>query len=353
MEAGGEHKVVPRRDLGDCGLNVPVIGVGGWSFGGGDYWGEQQQKDVDDVITVALESGCNFFDTAEAYDNGDSETVLGKSLASRQGKVIIGTKIVPENCTPKKIREHLQGSLDRLQLNCVDIYMIHWPLDTFKMEENTPEDEIPNIKTCLQTLQQLKEEGKIKHIGVSNFGVEQLKEALTVGVKIAVNQLPYGLFLRMMEDEVIPLCVQNGVGVVGYSPLMQGLLTGKYQNIDDIPVARTRTRHFSGSRPRSRHGCDGCEDDVIAALAKIQEIAKENNVTMAEISLAWALHNPNISCIIPGSRNLDQLNTNLSAAHIKLSDETYAALCDATQPIKQALKGCYDIYESNENSRVH
>jgi aryl-alcohol dehydrogenase-like predicted oxidoreductase len=331
-----------------------VIGIGGWQFGGGDYWGGQDQKDINDVVAKALESGCTYFDTAQAYDDGKSEIALGNALKQvpDSSKAIIGTKIMPGNAAPKLLRKAVQVSLERLQIPCIHLLMLHWPTDTNPMPAGTPADEIPDVKSTFQTLIELQNEGLIKHIGLSNFGVQQMKEVLATGVKIVINQLPYGLFLRMIELEIIPFCQEHGIGVIGYSPLLQGLLTGKYTSIDELPDYRTRTRHFAGTRNRSRHGGPGCEPELLQALADIRKVSEREGVTMTILALAWCLKNPAICCIIPGTRNLAQLEDNVKAAHYQMSDEVYKELCDATEPVKSALGHYVDIYQSNENQRT-
>jgi len=345
---------VATRKCGDSSLELSVIGIGGWSFGGGDYWGPQQQADINAVIGKALEYGCTYIDTAEAYDDGKSEEAIGIALKQdkNSSKAILGTKVLPGNCAPKVLREHLQQSLTRLQVPSIDLYMVHWPLDTNPVAPGTPEDQIPNVTTTFETLIQFQNEGLIKHIGISNFGVQQMTEVLATGAKIAVNQLPYGLFLRSIEHEIIPLCQSKGIGIIGYSPLLQGLLTGKYTSLDDLPSYRTRTRHFAGTRERSRHGGPGCESEMVASLAKIKEISEREGVEMTVLALAWCLKNPAIACIIPGTRNLEQLETNVKAAKFEMSDALYKELCDATEDVKKALGKCVDIYQSDADQRT-
>jgi len=344
---------VPTRKCGDSSLELSAIGIGGWSFGGGEYWGAQESSDISDVIVKALEFGCTYFDTAEAYDEGKSELALGQALQAHPSPLaLVGTKILPGNCAPKVMREHLQKSLERLQLPFVHLYMVHWPLDTNPVPEGTPLDEVPDVKSAFATLAELQKEGLIKHIGISNFGVKQMTEALATGVKIAVNQLPYGLFCRTIELEIIPFCQEHGIGVIGYSPLLQGLLTGKYKTIDEVPDYRTRTRHFAGTRNRSRHGGPGCEKELIEALEQIRAVSDREGVSMTVLALSWCLKNPAIACIIPGTRNLSQLETNVQAAKYAMTDEVYKELCTITEPVKKALGNFVDIYQSDENQRT-
>jgi len=282
----------------------------------------------------------------------ERQRLLLAMLRLEKKGVLIGTKVVPQNCTPKKLRESLENSLKRLQTDHVFLYMVHWPLDTHKFPPDTPKEDIPDTVSCFETLKKLQQEGKITHIGVSNFGVKQLKDALSTGVNIVVNQLPYGLFLRSIEYEIIPYCVEQGIGVVGYSPLLQGLLAGKYDSIDAMPDYRTRTRHFKGTRNRSRHGGPGCEEEMTKALKEIKEISQKLGVSMSTLSLAWAIKNPAITCIIPGARNVAQLRENLKSSELELSEETYGKLNEISRPIKEHLGKYVDIYESVENQRT-
>ena len=181
-----------RRVCGKSGIEISSMGIGCWSYGGGDYWGPQAQSDVTAVANAALDAGINFFDTAEGYNNGRSEEALAVALKNRRHEAVIATKVSRPD--PATIREHCEASLQRLQTDYVDIYMIHWPHDEIAIEESMAE------------LTRLQDDGLIRAIGVSNFGVEQLTAALETGASIAVNQLCYNLLSRAIEPELLPLC---------------------------------------------------------------------------------------------------------------------------------------------------
>ena len=242
-----------KANGGNGGLNLPSLGIGCWSFGGGAYWGEQSQDDAEAVVRRALELGCNYFDTAELYNDGDSETSLGQALKGRRQDALIGSKISPPACYPQEIRKHCEASLKRLGTDYLDLYMIHWPLYAsaikFFTDDQSKIDNPPDLNEAMAALAELHKEGKVRHVGVSNFGVKQLAEALEAGVPIAVNQLPYSLLCRALDFELLPLCRQHDIQVIAYLPLMQGLLTGKYKSADEMPVMRTRTRQFRGRPP--------------------------------------------------------------------------------------------------------
>ena len=344
-----------RRKCGTSGLELPVIGVGVWCFGGGDYWGEHNQGDADAVVGRAIELGCNYFDTAEMYNDGASEESLGRALKGRREKAIIGTKVSPSNTQPATLRAHCEASLRRLATDYIDLYMIHWPLYPQSLGKRPDDDEaldlLPPTGDALAELAKLRDEGKIRHIGVSNFGGRQLTEALDTGGQIAANQIIYSLLTRAIEFEVADLCRDRGVGIIAYMPLLQGLLTGKFRSIDDLPPQRVRTRHFANDRG-GRHGEAGAEAETFAALDAIRKIAAAEDVPMAAIALAWCVANPTITCTLAGARNLDQLQTNASAAAIELRPETIEQLSAATEAVKTKLGPRCDYWESAAMTRT-
>jgi len=261
-----------------CGkhdLKVPILGMGCWAYGGGEYWGAQSQKDVNEVVRYAVEQGCNFFDTAEAYNEGASETSLGLALQGiPREQVIIGTKISPSNSEPNRLKEHCNASLKRLRTDYVDLYMVHWPITRRAIQHFTREDiAIPNVQEVFDTLMELKAAGKIRFIGVSNFGPQKLEEALATGAEVIVNELPYSLLTRAIELQILPKCRALGIGVLGYMSLLQGLLADIYPTLDHVPAWQRRTRHFDSRRTaHTRHGLPGAEAETNDALASIRTI---------------------------------------------------------------------------------
>ncbi len=332
--------MINRRQYGNSGLSLPVLGIGCWAYGGGDYWGPQDQTDVKEVVAQALDLGVNYFDTAEGYNEGRSEEALGQALKGRRHEAIIGTKVPPEFTEATLLREHCEASLKRLQTDTIDIYMIHWPLI------DQPADEV------FATMAALQAEGKIRDIGVSNFGVNQLTEARSTGARIAVNQLCYNLMSRAIEFELMATCRHGGVGILAYSPLLQGVLTGKFHSADEMPPSRTRTRHFKPDRPGSRHGEPGVEHAMFAALAEIGEIAAELGAPMAQVALAWTMARDEITCVLPGIRTKRQLEENVAGAQLNLPAEAKARLDAITRPIRDQLGDNPDYYQSQKNSRI-
>ncbi|MFC1712058.1 aldo/keto reductase [Candidatus Poribacteria bacterium] len=345
-----------KRKCGNSSLELPLLGIGCWSFGGGSYWGEQDQRDVDVVVHRALDIGCDFFDTAEAYNDGASEESLGKALKGRRSQATIGSKISPSNTAPEVLREHCEASLRRLQTDYIDLYMIHWPIHPHSIRHFTDDETVinnpPSTATAFETLIKLREEGKIRYIGVSNFGVQQLTEALDIGAEIVSNELPYSLLTRAIDKGILPLCQERSIGILAYMPLMQGLLAGKYETSDDVPSIRARTRHFSGSRPHARHKEPGAEGLTFAAISRIKAIAGEQDISMAHLALAWCMANPGITCVLVGARNVSQLESNAQAASLSLHVELIEELNVVTIPLLERLGSSPDYYENTAMSRA-
>ena len=346
-----------KRLCGNSDLELPLLGIGCWTFGGSgdDYWEEQDQKDVDAVVLRALELGCNYFDTAEVYNQGASEKSLGQALKGRRQQAIIGSKINPSNTAPETLRRHCEASLARLATDYLDIYMVHWPIHPHSVRHFTDDEAIIahplSVQDAFATLKTLQEEGKIRHVGVSNFGVQQLQEGLDTGVDIILEELPYSLLMRGIEPEILPLCQKREIGILAYMPLMQGILTGKYETPQEIPGSRSRTRHFSGTRAGSRHGEEGCEPELFAALREIREIALAQDLGMGDLALAWCAANPAITSVLAGARQIEQLEANARSIQIHIDDKLVEQLNRATQPVLEKLGPGPDYYECRAQSR--
>ncbi len=325
-----------RRIAGKSGIEISPMGIGCWSYGGGDYWGPQAQSDVTAVANAALDAGINFFDTAEGYNNGRSEEALAVALKGRRHEAVIGTKVSKPD--PTTIREHCEASLQRLQTDYVDIYMIHWPDDEIAIEESMAE------------LTHLQEDGLIRAIGVSNFGVAQLTAALETGASIAVNQLCYNLLSRAIEPELLPLCRKHDVGILGYMPLLQGILTGQYKSAEEIPPVHARFRHFRDDRPQASHGEAGAEEEMFETLEAIREIAETEQVPMARLAIAWAMARPGITCMLVGTRNVDELAENLNVLNYSLSADVIGRLDEITAPLLVKLGANPDYFTGG---RIH
>lgn len=326
------------RRLGQTDMQVSVMALGCWPFAGGAVWGEQDDDVSVATVQAALAAGINFFDTAEGYENGHSERVLGRGLQGRRHEAIIATKVSPAHLTKAGVIKACEQSLVNLQTDYIDLYQIHWPNWQAPLSET------------VAALQQLKQQGKIRAIGVSNFGVQDLGEMVTLS-ECTTDQLPYSLLWRVIEREIQPLCLQKNVGIICYSPLAQGLLTGRYATADEVPAGLSRTRLYANSRPMAQHRDPGCESEVFAALKGIGRIAGEVGQPMATVALAWVKQQPGITSFLVGARNPEELQWNLPALDLTLSADVIAALARATAPVKTKLGNNADMWMSVSRMR--
>lgn len=344
------------RSSKNCPLEFSVLGTGCWSFGGGEYWGNQDQSDTDRVVRASVDAGINYFDTAEAYNEGRSELSLGKAIKGiPRESILIGTKISPSNCYKNTLIRHCEDSLNRMNTGYIDLYMIHWPLNPWSIKHFTSDKQVienpPAIEEAIEGLRILKQQGKIRYYGVSNFRHSYLKKFPSG--EIAANQLPYNLLCRAIEYDVLPSCLENGIGIIGYMALFQGILAGLYPSLDEVPVWRRRTRHFnSKGNPECRHGENGEEEETTLALDHIRRISHDAGLSMSDIAIKWILENPAITCSLAGSRNIGQLEANVKAIEDPLDKEIKAGLDRITRPLMEKLGNHFDYYESAENDRT-
>jgi myo-inositol catabolism protein IolS len=317
--------------FGQSGLRVSTYALGCWPFAGGSFWGDQDDATSIATVHAALDAGINFFDTAEAYEAGTSERVLGQALAGKRDRAIIATKVAPNHLTAAEVVTACERSLGYLQTDYIDLYLIHWP--NWK---------VPLAET-VGALEKLKQEGKIRAIGVCNFGVQDTTDILQLH-PIVTNQLPYSLLWRVIEREILPVCRLNEIGLMCYSPLAQGLLTGRYASADEVPAGIARTRYYASHRSDGTHGEAGCEEEVFAALATIKTIADELGQPMAAVSLAWLRQQPGVTSILVGARTPQEVALNLPALDLTLSDDMVCALSAATEPVKAKLGNNPDMW---------
>jgi len=301
-------------------------------------WGDQEESDSIATVNAALESGINFFENAHGYGNGYAEEVLGKALVGRRHQAVIATKINIIDDADKDIAANCELSLKRLQTDYIDLLQLHWP------KHHIPPEDI------LQAFSKLREAGKIRAFGVSNYGVGDLSDILQHG-DLASNQLAYSLLFRAIEYELQPLCVKDDVSVLCYSTLLHGLLAGKYNSPSDVPDGRGRTRHFSKNRSGTRHSENGCESEMFAAIDKIHQISAEIGQPISLVAVAWVLQQPGVAAAIVGARQPEQIRQMSAAADLQLASETLQQLNDATEPVKQILGANPDMWMSESRFR--
>jgi aryl-alcohol dehydrogenase-like predicted oxidoreductase len=319
-------------------IRVSVIAMGCWALAGEATWGEQSEADSVAAVGAALDVGINFFDTAPGYGDGLSEQRLGKGLRGLRDRAVIATKIGPDSMRPDRLVASVERSLGHLGTDHVDLIQFHWP-----------SREVP-LAESWGALEKLRDQGKVRALGVSNFGTGDLTELVQLGVP-ASNQLPYSLLSRAIEYELRPLCLRHQVGILCYSPLLWGLLAGKYRSPDEVPAGRARSRHYAPSRPQTRHSEAGCERETFEALARIRAVAERLQLPMSELAVAWLLHQPAVTSVLAGIRNADQALANARSADVKLDAATLAELDAATEGVKQALGSNPDLWQSGAASR--
>jgi aryl-alcohol dehydrogenase-like predicted oxidoreductase len=307
------------RTLGNSDLQLTPIGYGAWAIGGGNWefaWGAQDDQESISTIERALDSGINWIDTAAIYGLGHSEEVVGKALKQSSHKPLIFTKCsmrwhedrqIYRSLRADSLRQELENSLRRLGVDTIDLYQIHWP---------NPESE---IEEGWETLAKFREQGKIRYIGVSNFSVEQMRRAQKIA-PITSLQPPYSLLNRNVEAEILPFCKEHNIGVINYSPMVSGLLTGKMtaERIQNLPADDWRKRSPNFNEPKLSRN--------LRLVDLLREIAKEHNVEPGVVAIAWTLRNTAITAAIVGARRPDQVDGVLPAATFRLSDKEAARL---------------------------
>lgn len=346
-----------------AGLACP-LGFGCWQLGSkgeDDYWGLEYTQDMaNDMLNYAVEQGVRFIDTAADYAKGGSEQQLGVALKqldpTLRSQLVIASKIVPNRCN--KMLSSLEETLERLQINSIDLLQVHWPIDKNSMAHfalghasfghgmSVDVSEVPPSVAAFRDLSRLQKGGFIKHIGVCNFGVEQLKEAMDAGCKIASNQIAYNLLWRAAELQgIIDFCVAHKIALIAYSPLMQGLLTGRWKSAEEVPMYRARSRHFSTDRHScTRHGEAGCEELLFSTLAKIEEISETSGLSMVDLAMAYPLQK-GFRVVIGGFTKRSHVDSNLAAVSAKLPADVVKALDEATLPLRDALGPNADLWQ--------
>jgi len=311
--ATGTSQKIETRTLGNSDLELTPIGYGAWAIGGGNWefgWGAQDESESIAAIRRALDSGINWIDTAAVYGLGHSEEVVGKALRGRAQKPMVFTKCsmrwdknrqIYRSLKAASLREEVEASLQRLGVDAIDLYQIHWP---------NPEDE---IEEGWETLAKLQEQGKVRFIGVSNFSVAQMKRIQKIA-PITSLQPPYSLLRRDIEQEILPFCRENNIGVINYSPMVSGLLTGKMtaERVRNLPEDDWRKGSPNFQSPKLERN--------LALAELLREIGQKHGVEAGVVAIAWTLRNPSITAAIVGARRPDQVDGVIPAATFCLRD---------------------------------
>ena len=324
---------VPNTDL-----TVSRLCFGCWGIASDFHWGDRDPQQSTATIHAALDSGVNFFDTAAVYGNGESETLLAQALGKRRGDVVIASKVHPDMMDPESVVRGCEESLQRLGTDYIDLYQTHWA-----------SPDVP-LEASWAAVLKLVEQGKVRHAGVCNAGVGDLTR-VSPSQKPATNQLPMNLIWRAIEHDILPRCQADDIGVLAYSPLMHGMLAGKYATAADVPDGRARSRHFSTERELARHGEPGCEAETFSAVNAIREIAGGLGRSMASVAVSWVAQQPGITSVIVGAASPEQLRANCEALDDPPGSTVLDELTVATRVLKQVLGPNPDMWQGNEGSR--
>jgi aryl-alcohol dehydrogenase-like predicted oxidoreductase len=300
---GCREEIMKHRQLGKSNMQVSSIIMGLWQAGKEMWVGIDDQQTMA-AIRAAYEAGITTFDTAEAYGNGHSEQVLAAAISDIRDKVIYATKVFANHLKYDQVMQACDRSLKNLKTDYIDLYQIHWPSDSFGFEA------VP-ISETMAALNALKDQGKIRSIGVSNFSRAQLQEAQQYG-QIDSLQPPYSLFWRHVEKELMPYCAENKITILAYSPMAQGFLTGKFGPGHRFEKGDVRAKNKL-FQPQMY-------DRVQQALSRLEPIAQQKGITLAQLALGWIISHSG-TCAIAGARSAEQAAGNAVAGTIALTEQ--------------------------------
>jgi aryl-alcohol dehydrogenase-like predicted oxidoreductase len=312
------------RVLGNSNLQITRIGVGAWAMGGGGWtwsWGPQDDEESIAAIKQALDLGINWIDTAAVYGLGHSEEVVARALKGRSNRPYIFTKCervwdergkIGGSLKAESIRRECEASLRRLQIDVIDLYQIHWPEPDADIEEGWTE------------MARLREEGKVRFIGVSNFTVQQMKRAMKIA-PITSLQPPYSIVAREVEEDILPFCMRNNIGVIVYSPMYSGLLAGA--------MTRQRIANFAPDdwRRRDQNFQEPNLSRNLRLVEVLREVGKRHGRTPGEVAIAWTLHNQAVTGAIVGVRSPEQVRGIIGATQFRLNDKEVMEIEDALE----------------------
>ena len=300
-----------KRKLGATDIELSVIGLGSWPMGGvhgGMSWGAQDDQASIDTIHHAMDKGINWIDTAPAYGRGHSEEIIGKAMKDSSVKPIIVTKCgstwdkdnkATFELHESSVRAQCEASLKRMGIDTIDLYLVHWP---FPLE---------NMLEGWETCSKLVKEGKVRHIGVSNFTIEQMDQLQPIH-PVAFMEPPYSMIERRIESEILPYCKEHNMGVIVYSPLQQGILTGVIKSadqLDDIDFRRNNPHFTEPELSLNLKLVDG-----------MRPIAQKHGRSVAQVALAWVLRKKEVTSALNGARAISEMEDSILAGDFELSD---------------------------------
>jgi myo-inositol catabolism protein IolS len=313
-----------HRQLGRSGVEVSVVGLGTWPMSG-EWWGAADDAESIRTIHRALELGVTLIDTAEGYGAGHSEEVLGRALAGRRHQAVIADKVAPDHLQPERIRQAFADSCRRLQTDYLDVYFIHWP-----------NIDLP-VGPAMEELEKLRREGRIRAIGVSNFTASEMAEAQQFG-RIDVLQPPYNMFWRQIEGDQVPYCLENNVGIMTYSSLAQGLLTGTLRRDTSFSPGDNRPTTVL-FQPEHYGRC-------LDAVDQLRPIAARYGKTLPQLAIRWITARPGVSAALLGARTVPEIVENVGGVGFAPGAEDLAAADAATRAVWEALPNLPDMFQT-------
>lgn len=317
-------------------LSFSRLSLGTWTYAGDSIWSDSSESESIRVICGAIDRGITLFDTSPNYGNGRSESILGKAVGNNP-LVSVAAKCKVDGLNRSGLISIVEKSLRNLQRDTIDLMQVHWPA-------SDPEQ----TSFALDVFEDLSREGKVGKIGVCNFGLYDLEES--AGRNLTSNQLPYSLMWRIIEEGIAEKTREMGMKILAYSPLQQGLLSGRYLSLPDFPAGRKRTRHFIHDGVTAKHGDRGMESETENCLSAFLNISEESGIAPLNLAIGYILSHDFIDSILAGARTLPQLDQLIKALDTKLPDDVKQALDRSSLCLLEAVGGNPDMY--NIHSRV-
>ena len=306
--------------LGRTGADVSVLILGAWQYGKAS-WGDIQDDESIATMQAALDAGINMIDTAVGYGSGYSEEIVGKAVAERRAEVLLASKT---GANPDGIRSGIDECLQRMQIDCIDLYQVHYPSGRIPIEDT------------IGAMAEIQEAGKIRWIGVSNFNLEQMERAVATA-RIETCQPPFNVFWREVDEDVLPFCVENDISVIPYSPLAQGILAGKYTAADvEVPDDDIRSKSKLMDPP--------ILSQCLEVVDRIRQIGEKYGKSVVQTAIAWTIHFPGITAPIVGARRPSQLQENLGGVGWSLDHDEMEEISAAGLRISSQLDFSSNIW---------
>lgn len=326
-----------RYVLNDEKTEISGLSLGTWAFSGAKVWGRCDEQEAVRTIEYAIDKGINLIDTAEGYGHGQSEIITGKALEGKRHKVILASKVNAASMHRSDLIKACEESLTRLKTDYLDIYQIHWPNELIPIEET------------LEAFDMLKKQGKIINAGVCNHGSAALKNL--GAYPIVSNQMPYSLLWRVAEQHFDEKMDRDNVLLWAYSPLAQGLLTGKYRKLGEVPMNRRNTRMYDSKWGVGRHSDIGFEEDIFHFIGELHNICEATGYNMETYAMQFLKTRGKVGSILVGARNEEQLKSNIEAYNQPVPKELMTVVDLLAEKLKGFMGTNADLWETGTDGR--